>query len=155
MILKNGESSMNDIILVSGGFDPIHSGHIALIQEAAKLGDVVVLLNSDNWLREKKGKEFLPYKEREIIMNSIKTVIDVMSFDDFDKTCINGIKKALLKYPSHNVKFANGGDRNNTTTPNKETIFCTQNNVEILWSVGGKHKANSSSWILKRWNKLT
>ena len=146
---------MNNIILVSGGFDPIHSGHIALIQEAAKLGDVVVLLNSDNWLREKKGKEFLPYKEREIIMNSIKTVIDVMSFDDFDKTCINGIKKALLKYPSHNVKFANGGDRNKTTTPNKETIFCNQNNVEILWSVGGKHKANSSSWILKRWNKLT
>ena len=155
MILKNGESLMNDIILVSGGFDPIHRGHIALIQEAAKLGDVVVLLNSDNWLQEKKGKEFLPFKEREIIMSSIKKVIDVISFDDSDKTCINGIKKALLKYPSHNVKFANGGDRNNTTTPNQETIFCNENNVEVLWGIGGKQKANSSSWILKRWNKLT
>ena len=155
MILKNGENPMNDIILISGGFDPIHSGHIALIQEAAKLGDVVVLLNSDNWLQEKKGKEFLSFKEREIIMSSIKKVINVISFDDSDKTCINGIKKALLKYPSHNVKFANGGDRNNTTTPDKETTFCNENNVEILWGIGGKHKANSSSWILRRWNKST
>ena len=146
---------MNSIVLVSGGFDPIHSGHISLIQEAAKLGDVVVLLNSDNWLQEKKGKEFLPYKERVIIMNSIKTVIDVISFDDSDKTCINGIKKALIKYPNHNIKFANGGDRDNSTTPNQETIYCNQNNIEILWGIGGKHKANSSSWILKRWNKLT
>ena len=146
---------MPDIVLISGGFDPIHSGHIALIQEAGKLGDVVVLLNSDNWLQEKKGKEFLPYKERVIIMNSIKTVIDVISFDDSDKTCINGIKKALIKYPNHNIKFANGGDRDNSTTPNQETIYCNQNNIEILWGIGGKHKANSSSWILKRWNKLT
>ena len=146
--------NMKNIILVSGGFDPVHSGHIHLIQEAAKHGDVVVLLNSDNWLREKKGKEFLPYKERVIIMNSIKTVIDVISFDDSDKTCINGIKKALSKYPSHNIKFANGGDRNDTTTPNQETIFCNKNNVEILWGIGGKHKSNSSSWILERWNKL-
>ena len=146
---------MNDIILVSGGFDPIHSGHIALIEEAAKLGNVVVLLNSDNWLQEKKGKEFLPFKERGIIMGSIKKVIDVISFDDSDKTCINGIKKALIKYPNHNIKFANGGDRDNSTTPNQETIYCNQNNIEILWGIGGKHKANSSSWILKRWNKLT
>ena len=145
---------MNDIILVSGGFDPIHSGHIALIQEAAKLGDVVVLLNSDNWLIEKKGNEFLSFKERKIILNSIKKVINVISFDDSNKTCINGIKKTLLKYPSHKIKFANGGDRNNVTTPNTETTFCNENNVEILWGIGGKHKANSSSWILKRWNDL-
>ena len=144
---------MNDIILVSGGFDPIHSGHIALIQEAGKLGDVVVLLNSDNWLQEKKSKEFLSFNERKIIMSSIKKVINVISFDDTDKTCINGIKKALLKYSSHNIKFANGGDRNDLTTPNQETIFCNQNNVEILWGIGGKHKINSSSWILKRWIK--
>ena len=146
---------MNDIILVSGGFDPIHSGHIALIQEAAKLGDVVVLLNSDDWLREKKGNEFLSFKERKIIMNSIKKVIDVISFDDFDKTCLDGIKKALLKYPDHKVKFANGGDRNETTIPNQETIFCNENNIEILWGIGGNFKANSSSQILERWNKFS
>ena len=70
---------MKNIILVSGGFDPLHSGHIKLIQEASKYGDVVVLLNSDKWLREKKGKEFLPYSERKIIMGAIKSVIDVVS----------------------------------------------------------------------------
>ena len=142
---------MNDIILISGGFDPIHSGHIALIQEAAKLGDVVVLLNSDDWLREKKGNEFLSFKERKIIMNSIKKVIDVISFDDFDKTCLDGIKKALLKYPDHKVKFANGGDRNNKSTP--ETIYCEKNNIDTIWSIGGNNKSNSSSWILKKWSE--
>jgi len=146
---------MNDIILVSGGFDPIHSGHVALIQEAAKLGDVVILLNSDNWLQEKKGREFLSFKEREIIMKSIKKVIDVISFDDSDKTCLDGIKKALLKYQDYKIKFANGGDRNNTTTPNQETIFCNENDVEVLWGIGGTNKANSSSQILERWKKFS
>ena len=89
---------MDNIVLVSGGFDPIHSGHIALIQEAAKFGSVVVLLNSDNWLRAKKGKEFLKYNDREIIMLAIKKVIDVISFDDSDTTCIDGIKKTMNKY---------------------------------------------------------
>ena len=144
---------MNDIILVSGGFDPVHSGHIALIQEAAKLGDVVVLLNSDNWLRAKKGKEFLPYKEREIIMRAIKKVIDVISFDDSDTTCIDGIRKAISKYPNRKLKFANGGDRNNKTTP--ETVFCEKNGIETLWGIGGDFKKNSSSWILKRWEEKT
>ena len=89
---------MYNIILVSGGFDPIHSGHIKLINEANKFGDVVVLLNSDDWLRNKKGKEFLPFIERKIIMQNIKGVIDVIEFDDSDKTCIDGIQKAKLLY---------------------------------------------------------
>ena len=142
---------MNDIILISGGFDPVHSGHIALIQEASKFGDVVVLLNSDEWLRTKKGKEFLPYKEREIIMSSIKKVIEVISFDDSDTTCIDGIRKVINKYPNRKLKFANGGDRNDKTTP--ETKFCEDNDVETLWGIGGIVKKNSSSWILKNWEK--
>ena len=144
---------MNDIVLVSGGFDPVHSGHISLIQEAADYGDVIVLLNSDEWLRAKKGKEFLPYKEREIIMGSIKKVIDVISFDDSDTTCIDGIRKAISKYPNRKLKFANGGDRNNKTTP--ETVFCEKNGIETLWGIGGDFKKNSSSWILKRWEEKT
>ena len=142
---------MKNIILVSGGFDPVHSGHIQLIQEASKYGEVVVLLNSDNWLREKKGKEFLPYREREIIMGAIQSVIDVISFDDLDKTCIDGIKKAISKYPSQKIKFANGGDRDDKTTP--ETIFCEKNNIDTIWSIGGSNKSNSSSWILKKWSE--
>ncbi|MBS56731.1 MAG: hypothetical protein CMP16_02525 [Rickettsiales bacterium] len=142
---------MADIILVSGGFDPVHSGHIKLINEANKYGDVVVLLNSDEWLRNKKGKEFLPFIERKIIMQNIKGVLDVIEFDDSDKSCIDGIKKAKQKYNSEKIKFANGGDRNDKTTP--ETDFCEKNNIEALWGIGGNDKSNSSSWILKKWKE--
>lgn len=142
---------MDDLILISGGFDPIHSGHIYLIKEASEYGNVIVLLNSDEWLRKKKGKEFLSFNERKIIMKSIKNVIDVLSFDDSDKTCVNGIRKAINKYPNHKIKFANGGDRNNNTTP--EIEFCDENNIEMLWGIGGNTKSNSSSWILKRWQE--
>jgi len=142
---------MNNLVLVSGGFDPIHSGHIYLIEEASKFGNVIVLLNSDEWLRNKKGKEFLPFNEREIIMKAIKNVVDVLSFNDTDKTCIDGIKKAIKKYPNSNIKFANGGDRNSNTTIEKK--FCEQNNIETLWGIGGDYKSNSSSWILEKWKK--
>ena len=141
---------MVDIILVSGGFDPIHSGHIKLIEDAGTYGEVVVLLNSDNWLKNKKGKAFLPFEERKIIMLAIKKVIDVIEFDDQDKTCVDGIRIALKKYDQKNLKFANGGDRNTDTTP--EIDFCNKNNVEMLFGIGGSDKSNSSSWILRKWN---
>ena len=142
---------MSDIILISGGFDPIHSGHIKLIQDANKKGDVVVLLNSDEWLRNKKGREFLPFNERKIIMESIKGVIKVIEFDDGDKTCIDGIKKAKSFFNNKVIKFANGGDRNNNTTPEK--AYCDRNNIETLFGIGGDNKSNSSSWILKKWKE--
>ena len=140
-----------DIVLVSGGFDPIHSGHIKLIKEASNYGDIIVLLNSDNWLRKKKGKEFLSFNERKIILNSIKNVIDVVPCGNEDKTCIDGIKLAISKYSKNKIFFANGGDRNDNTTP--EAIFCDQNNIETLWGIGGNKKSNSSSWILKKWSE--
>ena len=142
---------MPDIVLVSGGFDPIHSGHIKLISEASLHGKVVVLLNSDTWLRNKKGKAFLPINERKIILESIKNVIDVLEFDDNDKSCIEGIKKAIVKYKNHKIKFANGGDRDSKNT--LEIKFCKDNKIETLWGVGGNHKSNSSSWILKKWKE--
>ena len=142
---------MPDIVLVSGGFDPIHSGHIKLISEASLHGKVVVLLNSDSWLRNKKGKAFLPINERKIIMESIKNVIDVLEFDDNDKSCIDGIKKAIVKYKNHKIKFANGGDRDSKNI--LESKFCKDNNIETLWGVGGDDKSNSSSWILEKWKE--
>ena len=142
---------MDDIVLVSGGFDPIHSGHIKLIKEASQHGRVVILLNSDQWLQNKKGMEFLPFKEREIIMLALKNVIDVISCGNIDETCIDGIKIAIDKYKNSRMKFANGGDRDNKTTP--ESIFCNKNNVELLWGIGGNNKSNSSSWILKKWKE--
>jgi len=111
----------------------------------------VVLLNSDIWLRNKKGKEFLPFVERKIIMQNIKGVIDVIEFDDSDKTCVDGIQKAKSFFKNHIIKFANGGDRNNETTPGQD--FCDKNNIETLFGIGGDNKSNSSSWILKRWKE--
>ena len=146
-----GEQKMSDIILVSGGFDPIHSGHIKLINDANKYGDVVVLLNSDAWLRNKKGKEFLSFDERKIIMQNIKGVLDVLDFDDSDQSCVDGILKAKNLFQNKIIKFANGGDRNNNTTPEKE--FCDKNNIETLFGIGGNNKSNSSSWILKKWKE--
>lgn len=84
-------------------------------------------------------------------MSSLRNVIDVISFNDSDKTCIEGIKKVIKKYPLDKIKFANGGDRNSATTP--ESIFCDQNKVELIWEVGGNNKANSSSLILKKWSE--
>ena len=124
---------------------------IKLINDANKYGDVVVLLNSDAWLRNKKGKEFLSFDERKIIMQNIKGVLDVLDFDDSDQSCVDGILKAKNLFQNNIIKFANGGDRNNNTTPEKE--FCDENNIETLFGIGGNNKSNSSSWILKKWKE--
>ena len=136
------------IIIVSGGFDPLHSGHIAYFEDAKKLGDkLVVALNSDEWLKQKKGKFFMPFEERKIIIESLSCVDSVISFED-DK--IGSAKNALVKakkiYPDDNIAFANGGDRNENNIPEMEI-----NDIEFLFKVGGDHKKNSSSWILKEW----
>jgi cytidyltransferase-like protein len=146
-----GDLKMPNIIIVSGGFDPIHSGHIKLINNANKYGDVVVLLNSDEWLRNKKGKPFLTFDERKIIMQNIKGVLNVIEFDDSDMTCVDGIKKTELIFKGSVIKFANGGDRSNKTTPEKK--YCDNNNIETLFGIGGSNKSNSSSWILKKWKE--
>ena len=122
-----------------------------MINDANKYGDVVVLLNSDAWLRNKKGKEFLSFDERKIIMQNIKGVLDVLDFDDSDQSCVDGILKAKNLFQNNIIKFANGGDRNNNTTPEKE--FCDKNNIETLFGIGGNNKSNSSSWILKKWKE--
>ena len=114
-MLKIGEKIMPNIILIRGGFDPIHSGHIKLINDANKYGDVIVLLNSDEWLRNKKGKEFLSFDERKIIMQNIKGVIDVIEFDDSNGTSKCAIEQLLEIYDK--VIFANGGDSHNENVP--------------------------------------
>ena len=110
---------------------------------------MVVLLNSDEWLKNKKGIEFLPFEERKIIMMALKNVVDVIICGSIDDTCIDGIKVAVKKYHNCKIKFANGGDRNDKSTP--ESVFCEKNNIELLWGIGGENKSNSSSWILKKW----
>jgi cytidyltransferase-like protein len=136
------------IIVVSGGFDPIHSGHIAYIKSAKKLGDkLIVALNSDGWLINKKGSFFMPYEERKTILSELSSVDDVIGFDDDNLgTSINALKKIKQMYPNDKIAFANGGDRNKYNIPEM-----TLQGIEFLFNVGGEDKKNSSSWILKKW----
>ena len=136
------------IIIVSGGFDPLHSGHIAYFESAKAYGDkLVVALNSDSWLENKKGKSFMPFNEREMIIKSLGCVDDVIDFEDDEiGSCINALEKAKRLYPNDQLFFANGGDRNNTNIPEMSV-----SGIEFIFSIGGNDKKNSSSWILKNW----
>jgi len=136
------------IIIVSGGFDPIHSGHIEYFKAAKKHGDkLVVALNSDQWLENKKGKFFRSFYERKAIIESIGFVDEVIDFkDDEIGSCINALEKAKKLYPADHLFFANGGDRNDGNIPEMSV-----DEIEFLFSVGGDDKKNSSSWILKNW----
>ena len=134
------------IVVVSGGFDPIHSGHIAYLEEAKKLGDkLIVALNSDDWLIKKKGKFFMPFAEREIILKNLKPVDDVISFEDDELgSCKDALNKTKLNYPDEEILFCNGGDRNKENIPEMEV-----SDITFHFEVGGEDKKNSSSWILK------
>jgi cytidyltransferase-like protein len=135
------------IVIVTGGFDPIHSGHIALLKEAKNLGHALAVgLNSDEWLRRKKGHEFMPWSERSAIIENLKMVDIVFSFDDGDGSAIDAIKRVKEVYPDDELIFANGGDRTKDNIP--EMVF---EDVEFVFGVGGEDKKNSSSWILDEW----
>lgn len=140
-------------VLVSGGFDPVHSGHIQMIREAANHGDVVVLLNSDEWLTRKKGKPFMKFEERFEVMLSIKNVFTVVGMDDSNGTACDGIKKARQMFTGEKMFFANGGDRKFNTTPSHEQSLCKDLGIECLWGIGGDYKKNSSSTILSDWQQ--
>ena len=137
------------IVMVTGGFDPLHSGHIAYFKAAKALGDVLVVgLNSDEWLERKKGKAFMPWNERLSIINNLQMVDEVFTFMDDDDTAINFIKQVKAHYPitAYELIFANGGDRTKDNIP--EMVF---DDVEFVFGVGGEDKKNSSSWILEEW----
>lgn len=137
------------IAVISGGFDPIHSGHISYIKKASELGEkLVILLNSDEWLIKKKDKFFMPFNERKIILENIKDVSLVIGFEDDEiGSCINGIVDLRDKFPDDEIVFCNGGDRIKENIPEMSV-----NDVTFEFSVGGGEKINSSSWILKQWN---
>ena len=122
---------MSDTVMISGGFDPIHIGHVRLIREATKYGNVIVAMNSDEWIFRQKGFNSIGFKERKEFLMSIKGVIDVVSVNDDDGT----VCTALIEHkPTY---FANGGPRNENNTPEK--AVCKELGIKMLWNIG-------SSW---------
>ena len=136
------------VSVVSGGFDPIHSGHIAYLNAARELGDkLIVALNSDAWLTKKKGQPFMHFLERKTILENLSCVDEVLGFEDDELgSCINALKIIKERYPNEDIIFCNGGDRNQTNIPEISVP-----NVELIFGVGGEDKKNSSSGILKNW----
>ena len=145
----NKEEWSKNIIILSGGFDPVHKGHIRMFREAANLGhQVIVGLNSDEWLTRKKGKPFMGWDERAEILESCKFVNQVLSMDDDDDTATDIIKQVANMYEGYNIYFANGGDRGKGNVPELDT--CKNLNVVMLWGLGGG-KIQSSSDLTKNW----
>ena len=143
---------MNRIILVTGGFDPIHGGHIKYIRDAKTVdpdSPVCVGLNSDEWLIRKKGKYFMDFDERKEVVSGMKDVDLVIPFIDDDGSACDAINMCLQIYDI--VIFANGGDRRDGNTPELDK-FKDDQRVHFRWDIGGNDKHNSSSWILERWD---
>ena len=128
-----------DFVAVSGGFDPVHWGHVKMIADAARHGPVMVIVNSDDWLKRKKGYVFMPWKERAYILGNIKGVSVVTAVDDSDGT----VCEALIRHkPSF---FANGGDRKQENTPEMEV--CEELGIQMLWNIGGEKIQSSSDLV--------
>jgi D-beta-D-heptose 7-phosphate kinase/D-beta-D-heptose 1-phosphate adenosyltransferase len=135
------------IVLVTGGFDPIHGGHIDYFNAAKKLGDLLIVgVNSDSWLERKKGQAFMPITERVQIIENLRMVDRCMLFNDNDNSAIEAIKNVKALFPDSKIIFANGGDRTKDNIP--EMVF---DDVEFVFGVGGTDKKNSSSDILHKW----
>ena len=140
---------MNKIVLVTGGFDPVHSGHISYFKSARTMGDMLIVgLNSDEWLERKKGQAFMPWNERLCIINNLAMVDEVYTFDDTDGSARHFIQQVRAHYPRAELIFANGGDRTDQNIPEMDVV---DPNLKFVFGVGGFDKANSSSWILQEW----
>ena len=133
------------IIVVSGGFDPLHSGHINMFKQAQQFGTVWAIVNTDEWLQRKKGYNLLSYDERELIVKSNRYVSKVIKgMDDNDNVVRN--LQYLYKDKVH-FAFANGGDRVPSSTP--EMAYCLEHNIPMLFNIGGT-KTESSSKIVRK-----
>ena len=140
---------MRKIVLVTGGFDPLHSGHIEYFKSAKKLGDLLVVgINSDTWLSRKKGAPFMPEKERNAIVKNLSMVDRTIFFNDRDGSAKEAIRDLRALYPNDQIVFANGGDRTQENIPEMDI---KDDNLVFAFGVGGENKINSSSWILQEW----
>ena len=138
------------VVAVSGGFDPIHIGHVRMFNEAKKLGDkLVVILNNDNWIKKKKGAPFMPDHERKEVIEALASVDEVMlTFHTENPTDVSVCKELEVLRPDI---FANGGDRTSNNIP--EVPVCEKIGCKMVFSVGQGGKVQSSSWLLKRYKE--
>jgi len=135
----NPQSTPYTTVCVSGGFDPVHIGHLRMIQEASKFGKVIVIVNSDDWLMRKKGYIFMPFSERCEILEGFSATGETTHVDDSDNTVCEALRRIKPDY------FANGGDRKTNNTP--EMDVCEKLGIEMLWGVGGGKIQSSSTLV--------
>lgn len=136
------------VVAVSGGFDPVHPGHIRMFEQARRLGDeLVIILNNDNWLLKKKGFVFMPETERKEVLEALRAVDRVIlsshPTNPEDMTVCNDL---IALRPDI---FANGGDRMQNNTP--EGVVCAENGIKMEFGIGAGGKVESSSWLLNRY----
>ncbi len=135
------------VVIVSGFFNPLHGGHLDMIEAAAKLGDrLIVIVNNDKQQVEKKGKVILVETSRARLLRALRVVDEVFIAIDDDMTVIQSLDFLASQYPDDELIFANGGDRDSEKVV-PETEVCEKNNIEMLFGIGGDNKADSSTRI--------
>ena len=135
-----------DVIVLSGGFDPMHVGHLRMIQESAKMAEIVIVgVNSDEWLMRKKGYIFMPHSERVEMVQGTRGVSKAMAFDDDDNSACDLLHRVRALWPNFKVAFANGGDRTSDNIP--EIPVAKELCVHLIWGVGGGKVQSSSDLV--------
>lgn len=157
-IKKQNKSKKKKIVMVSGGFDPLHIGHIRYMREAKKLGDkLIVVINNDNWLRAKKGKEFMSENDRREIIEAFNFVDEVFISNHKEGIDYNDpIERSVceeIKIIKPDI-FANGGDRSPNGFPVPEVTLCEELGIKLVYNVGHGGKVRSSSDLLKEYSKI-
>jgi len=139
------------VVAVSGGFDPVHIGHVRMFERAKALGDeLVVILNNDNWLKKKKGYAFMPQQERKELLEALGVVDRVVLTNHPENPTDMSVSLALADLKPH--IFANGGDRTVGNVP--EIQVCNEIGCEMVYGIGDGGKVQSSSWLLENFRKF-
>ena len=140
-----------DYALVSGGFDPVHIGHLRMFQDAKNLSNkVILLLNNDEWLIKKKGKPFMSQNHRKEILDEFKSIDEVIIQDSSEKSSSQAIEEFVRRNPNKKICYCNGGDRSNIKNI-LEAAICEKLNIRLEFGVGGEEKIESSSKLTKNY----
>ena len=140
-----------DYALVSGGFDPVHAGHLRMFQDAKKISHkLILLLNNDDWLTKKKGKPFMNENQRKEILNEFKSISEVIIQTSSDKSSSQAIESFVHNNLNKSICYCNGGDRSNIENI-LEADICKKLGIDLVFGVGGQEKIESSSQLTKNY----